>query len=74
MQLDDKLTKDVIDDRNNRVRRVNYEDENVETYMYDVRKPMEFINEGAGGVFDIRQQTGINSQKSVFDRNCFKTT
>ena len=44
-------------------------DEEEETYLYDVRKPMEFINEGENGVFDIRKQTGINSAKSVFDRS-----
>ena len=50
------------------------DDEEEETYIYDVRKPMEFINEGENGVFDIRKQTGINSAKSVFDRDSvFKT-
>ena len=44
-----------------------YYDEEEETYMYDVRKPQAFINEGAG-VFDISKQTGINTAKSVFDR------
>ena len=74
MQLDDKLTKDVIDDRNARVRRVNAAEEDEETYMYDVRKPVEFINEGIHGVFDITQQSGINTQKSVFDRQAsFRT-
>lgn len=43
-------------------------DEEEETYMYDIRKPMEFINEGEHGVFDIRKQTGINTAKSVFDK------
>ncbi len=43
-----------------------YEEEE-ETYIYDVRKPMEFINEGEHGVFDIKQ-TGLNSAKSVFDK------
>ena len=51
-----------------------YYDEEEETYMYDVRKPMEFINESEGGVFDISKQTGINTAKSVFDRTAsFKT-
>ena len=50
------------------------DDEEEETYMYDVRKPMEFINEGEHGVFDIHRQTGINSAKSVFDKSTtFKT-
>ena len=50
------------------------DDEEEETYIYDVRKPMEFINEGENGVFDIRKQTGINSAKSVFDKgSIFKT-
>ncbi len=44
------------------------DDEVEETYMYDVRKPMAFINEGKNGVFDITKQTGINSAKSVFDK------
>ncbi len=50
------------------------EDEDVETMMYDVRKPMAFINEGEHGVFDITKQTGINTAKSVFDKSSvFKT-
>ena len=49
-------------------------DEEEETYLYDIRKPMEFINEGEHGVFDIRKQTGINTAKSVFDKGAtFKT-
>ena len=46
----------------------------VETYLYDIKKPMEFINEGEHGVFDIKRQTGINTAKSVFDKGAaFKT-
>ncbi len=52
-----------------------YYDEEEETYMYDVRKAPAFINEGAGGVFDIRKQTGINSDASVFDKGAlFRTS
>ena len=51
-----------------------YYDEEEETYMYDVRKPMEFINTSRQGMFDITAQTGINSQESVFDKTAvFKT-
>ncbi len=51
------------------------DDEDEETYLYDVRKPMAFINEGANGVFDITRQTGLNSAKNVFDKGAvFKTT
>jgi hypothetical protein len=49
-------------------------EEGEETYMYDVRKPMAFINEGEHGVFDITKQTGLNTAKSVFDKgSIFKT-
>jgi hypothetical protein len=45
-----------------------------ETYIYDIKKPMEFINEGEHGVFDITKQTGINTAKSIFDKGAvFKT-
>ena len=51
-----------------------YYDEEEETYMYDVRKPMGFINDSESGVFDISRQTGINTAKNVFDRGAvFKT-
>jgi hypothetical protein len=43
-------------------------DEEEETYMYDIKKPMAFINEGENGVFDIKKQTGLNTAKSVFDK------
>ncbi len=46
-----------------------YDDEEEETYLYDIRKPMEFINEGKNGVFDITKQTGLNTAKSVFDKS-----
>lgn len=50
------------------------DEEDVETYMYAVRKPMEFINENTHGMFDISNQSGINTAKSVFDRGAvFKT-
>lgn len=45
------------------------DDEEEETYMYDVRRPMAFINEGANGIFDIKKQTGLNTAGSVFDKN-----
>lgn len=51
-----------------------YYDEEEVTYMYDVRKPMAFINDTEGGVFDIRHQTGINTAKSVFDRGAVFNT
>ncbi|MCR4596838.1 MAG: hypothetical protein K5673_08650 [Lachnospiraceae bacterium] len=52
-----------------------YYDEEEETYMYDVRRPMAFINDSEHGVFDISRQTGINTAKSVFDRGAvFKTS
>lgn len=50
-------------------------DEEEETYMYDIKKPAAFINEGEHGVFDITKQTGINTAKNVFDRGAtFKTS
>ena len=52
-----------------------YYDEEEETYMYDVRRPMAFINDSEHGVFDISRLTGINTAKSVFDRGAvFKTS
>ena len=62
-------------DKNSNISRPPLDDEEEETYMYDVRKPMEFINEGANGVFDIKKQTGLNTAKSVFDKNTtFRTS
>ena len=50
------------------------DDEEEETLMYDVKKPMAFINEGKNGVFDISKQTGLNTDKSVFDKgSVFRT-
>jgi len=52
----------------------SYDDEEEETYMYDVRRPAPFLNEGKNGVFDITMQTGINTAKSVFDQgSIFRT-
>lgn len=65
--LDNKLSKKNKDDEKRRISPpVNDEEE--ETYIYDIRKPMAFINEGKNGVFDITKQTGINTAKSVFDK------
>ncbi len=51
------------------------DDEVEETYMYDVRKPMAFLNESGNDVFNITKQTGINTAKSVFDRGAtFRTS
>ena len=73
--LDDKLIKKNKEEEKRKNTPVVNEDEDVETYMYDIRKPMEFINEGENGVFDIRKQTGINTAKSVFDKgSIFKTS
>lgn len=55
-------------------RKKPYDPDEEETYLYDIHKPMEFINEGENGVFDITKQTGINTAKSVFDKyTSFKT-
>ncbi len=73
--LDDKLAKRVNKEEEKKKKPVVYDDEDEETYMYDVRKPMAFINEGKNGVFDITKQTGLNTAKSVFDKGAaFKTT
>ena len=50
------------------------DDEEEETFMYDIRKPMAFINEGDNGVFDINRQTGINTAKSVFEKGTLFVT
>ena len=63
---DDKLQKNK--DKDKVIKPRPLDDEEEETYMYDVRKPMAFINEGDHGVFDITKQTGINTAKSVFDK------
>ena len=67
MVLDVKLREK--NEKENRKRFRPDDDEEEETYLYDVRKPAEFINESAGGVFDIKHQTGINTQKNVFDKS-----
>ncbi|MCR5594712.1 MAG: hypothetical protein K6G12_02585 [Lachnospiraceae bacterium] len=70
----DDLKRQQKEREKNIIKRRNDPDEE-ETYMYDVRKPMEFINESEHGVFDITRQTGINTAKSVFDRDAhFRTT
>ncbi|MCR5510035.1 MAG: hypothetical protein K6F54_03695 [Lachnospiraceae bacterium] len=75
MILDDILSKD--NKKKEIVKKNNIiweDDEDVETYMYDVRKPMAFLNEGNNGVFEVSKQTGINTDKSVFDKGIvFKT-
>ena len=71
--LDDKLIKKNKEEQK-KVKGAPFFDEDEETYMYDIRKPMEFINEGENGVFDIKKQTGINTAKSVFDKgSIFRT-
>lgn len=74
MQNDD-LSKKNTKENEKRVKiGSGYYDEEEETYMYDVRKPMEFINTSRQGMFDITAQSGINSQESVFDKTAvFKT-
>ena len=60
--------------KNNSITSRPIDDEEEETYLYAVRKPMEFINEGENGVFDVKKPTGLNSAKSVFDKySTFKT-
>ena len=72
--LDDKLSKKNKDDEKRKISPPVNEDDGEETYIYDIRKPMAFINEGENGVFDITKQTGINTAKSVFDKgSIFKT-
>ncbi|MCR5155859.1 MAG: hypothetical protein K6C96_04180 [Butyrivibrio sp.] len=72
--LDDKLSKKNIKDEERKKNPPVNDDEEEETYLYDIRKPMEFINESTTGVFDITKQTGLNTAKSVFDKGAvFKT-
>ena len=72
MELDRRLNKDIKDIKKNKdLRNADYSDEldgSEETYTYMHRKPAGYINEG-GGVFDIKKQTGINTEKSVFDKS-----
>ena len=71
--LDNKLSQKNKDDEKRKISPPG-DDEDEETYMYDIRKPMAFINEGEHGVFDITKQTGLNTAKSVFDKgSVFKT-
>ncbi|MBR1669711.1 MAG: hypothetical protein IJ695_03350 [Butyrivibrio sp.] len=72
--LDEKLAKKLKKEEDRKVKPPVNDDEEEETYMYDVRKPMAFINEGEHGVFDITKQTGLNTAGNVFDRTAtFKT-
>ena len=72
--LDDKLYKKNQDDDTKKKSPAYNDPDEEETYLYDIRKPMEFINEGKNGVFDIKKQTGINTAKSIFDKgSIFKT-
>ncbi len=74
IQLDLRLenaAKKVEKDKKNPIQN---EDEE-ETYIYDVKKPLESINQDGNGVFDIKKQTGINTSESVFDKgSVFKTS
>ncbi|MBQ3798128.1 MAG: hypothetical protein II842_17940 [Butyrivibrio sp.] len=72
MNLEERMNKQI---KKEEARRKNPPpDEEEETYLYAKHKPMEFINENKNGVFDIKNQTGINTAKSVFDRGTFITT
>lgn len=71
MQLDDRINKQ--NKKIEELRKFPPVDEDEETYLYATRKPMEFINESKNGVFDIKNQSGINTAKSVFDKSIFKT-
>jgi hypothetical protein len=72
--LDVKLAKRLEQEEKRKKTPPINDDEEEETYMYDVKKPMAFINEGKNGVFDITKQTGINSAQSVFDqKSVFRT-
>ncbi|MBO6241251.1 MAG: hypothetical protein J6O61_10560 [Butyrivibrio sp.] len=51
-----------------------FDEDNEETFVYDERKTMQFINSQKGGVFDTKMQKGINTAESVFERDAlFKT-
>lgn len=74
MVLDEKLARDNNKKINPPKPRNDDDDEDVVTFMYDIRKPMAFINEGKNGVFDLSKQSGINTAKNVFDKSAiFKT-
>ncbi len=71
LNLDDRLDK-MIKKAEKVKKNPVIEDE--ETYLYDEKRPSEFINESQNGVFDIKNQSGINTSKSVFDKSLvFKT-
>ena len=64
----------MMDEEKIKEKRKTYDDEEEEKYTYDVRKHMASINEEKNSAFDIRKQTGINVEKSVFDKGAiFKT-
>ena len=74
-QLDDQIVEKNKKKEERKVSPKYNDPDEEETYLYDIRKPMEFINEGKNGVFDITKQTGINTAQSVFDKtSTFKTT
>ena len=51
------------------------DDEDEETYMYAHRKRAAYLNDDENSVFDVRKQTGINTEKSVFDKgSIFRTS
>lgn len=71
MNLDERISK--ANRNNERIKRLPPEDEEEETYIYDIRKATDSINANKNGVFDIKNQSGINTHKSVFDRGAFDT-
>lgn len=69
---EDRLSNRKDKDIKNKIR--PNDDEEEETYLYDTKKMMGFINESKNGVFDIKYQSGINSAQSIFDKgSIFKT-
>ncbi len=74
MQLDEQLRKKTKLPENRERFIVPDDEEDVETYMYDDRKKAVSLNDKEGGVFNVRTQSGINTDKNVFDKTCvFRT-
>ena len=77
MGLDSRLKKNIDDIKKKKdLKNADTSEEldvDEETYTYMQKKPSAYINEGKG-VFDIKQQTGINSDKSIFDKKAIFRT
>ncbi len=67
MSLEERINKENRKREEQRKSYINDPDEE-ETYIYATRKASPYINESRNGVFEIKNQGGINTDQSIFDK------